>query len=231
MSKRVFDFVAAAAAIVALCPVWLAIAALIWLDDGGSPLFVQNRVGARKRVFKIYKLRTMRDERITRVGRVLRATGLDELPQLINVLRGDMSLVGPRPLTPADVARLGWDGGAHALRWSVEPGITGLAQLYAGRGARLSWFLDRRYIESWRPRLDAVIIGLTLVIAVIGKRRVRGWLRRYSARATVSEAGALGSWARRMRNGTLFTTPFTSAEKRYSSSSASRTIRRTVGMS
>jgi lipopolysaccharide/colanic/teichoic acid biosynthesis glycosyltransferase len=212
MSKRAFDLAASAAGILMLCPVWLAIAALIWLEDAGSPLFVQDRVGFRKRPFRIYKFRTMQHGRITRVGRVLRTTGLDELPQLVNVLRGEMSLVGPRPLTPADVARLGWDSRAHALRWSVEPGITGLAQLYAGRGARLSWFLDRRYIESWCPRLDAVIIGLTLVIATIGKRRVRGWLRSYSTRATVP--GASGDWARRIRNGTLFAMPFTSAEKR-----------------
>jgi lipopolysaccharide/colanic/teichoic acid biosynthesis glycosyltransferase len=213
MSKRVFDFAAAAAALVVLCPAWLAIAALIWREDGGSPLFVQDRIGFRKRPFPIYKFRTMRDGRITRIGRVLRTTGLDEIPQLINVLRGEMSLVGPRPLTPADVTRLGWDGHAHALRWSVGPGITGLAQLYAGRGARLSWFLDRRYVESRHPRLDAVIIGLTLVIAMIGKRRVRGWLRRYSVRATVS-GGAAGDCARRIRNGTLLTTPLTSAAKR-----------------
>lgn len=213
MSKRVFDFAAAAVGIVVLCPVWLTIAALISVEDRGSPLFVQDRVGFRKRPFPILKFRTMRDGRITRVGRVLRNMGLDELPQLANVLRGEMSLVGPRPLTAADVARLGWDGSAHAPRWSVEPGITGLAQLYAGRGARLSWFLDRRYVESWCPRLDAAIIGLTLIIAVIGKRRVRGWLRSYSTRATVSD-GASGDCARRIRNGTLFTTPFTIAEKR-----------------
>ena len=213
MTKRVFDFAVAAAAIVVLCPVLLAIAALIWLEDGGSPLFVQDRIGFRKRPFPIYKFRTMQDGRITRVGRVLRVTGLDELPQLVNVLRGDMSLVGPRPLTQADITRLGWNGSAHALRWSVEPGITGLAQLYAGRGARLSWFLDRRYVEAWHPRVDVVIIALTLVIAMIGKRRVRGWLRSYSTRATVS-GGASGDWARRMRNGTLFAMPFTSAEKR-----------------
>jgi lipopolysaccharide/colanic/teichoic acid biosynthesis glycosyltransferase len=170
-------------------------------------------MGFRKRPFPIYKFRTMRDGRITRIGRVLRTTGLDEIPQLINVLRGDMSFVGPRPLTPADVTRLGWDGHAHALRWSVGPGITGLAQLYAGRGARLSWFLDRRYVESRRPRLDVAIIALTLVIALIGKRRVRGWLRRYSVRATVS-GGEAGDCARRIRNGTLLTTPFTSAAKR-----------------
>ena len=213
MSKRVFDLAAAAVGIVVLCPVWLTIAALISIEDGGSPLFVQDRVGFRKRPFPILKFRTMRDGRITRIGRVLRTTGLDELPQLANVLLGEMSLVGPRPLTPADVARLGWDGSAHARRWSVEPGITGLAQLYAGRGARLSWFLDRRYVESWCPRLDVAIIGLTLVIAVIGKRRVRGWLRSYSTRATVS-GGASGDCARRMRNGTLVATPLTSAEKR-----------------
>ena len=200
MSKRVFDFAAAAVAIVVLCPVWLTIAALISLEDGGSPLFVQDRVGRDKSRFRIYKFRTMRNGWITRVGRVLRAAGLDELPQLVNVLRGEMSLVGPRPLTQADVTRLGWEGAAHALRWSIAPGITGLAQLYAGRGRRLSWFLDRRYVETCSARRDLAIVGLSVVIAMIGKRRVRRWLRDKSARAP-----AAGASARQMRSGTLFT--------------------------
>jgi len=178
VSKRLFDFVAAAVAILVLCPVWLAIAALVWLEDGGSPLFVQSRVGRGRRPFRIYKFRTMTDGGVTRVGHTLRTTGLDELPQLVNVLRGEMSIVGPRPLLQADITRLGWDGAAHAARWLVAPGITGLAQLYAGRGARLSWFLDRRDIETRCLHLDLAIIGLSAVMAIIGKRPVRGWLRR-----------------------------------------------------
>ena len=86
------------------------IAAAILLDDGRPVLFRQERLGHRRRPFHILKFRSMRDGRVTRVGRVLRATGLDELPQFVNILRGDMSAVGPRPLTADDVARLGWSG-------------------------------------------------------------------------------------------------------------------------
>src|SRR5690606_2482111 len=117
------------------------------VDDGGPVLFTQTRVGADRTPFRIYKFRTMRDGKTTRVGRWLRATGLDELPQLVNMLLGDMSLIGPRPLTFEDVARLGWDDGRHDVRFSVRPGVIGLAQLYAGRGKRLSWFLDVRSEE------------------------------------------------------------------------------------
>src|SRR5690606_37611613 len=151
--------------------------------------FVQTRVGKDRRPFRIYKLRTMRDGSVTRLGRWLRSTGLDELPQLVNVLRGEMSLVGPRPLTPEDVTRLGWDGARHALRWRVRPGIVGLAQLYAGRGKRLSWFLDARYVERRTALLDASILLLSVVIPVIGKRPVRAWLRGHAPAAVRGRDG------------------------------------------
>lgn len=178
MVKRYFDLLSAFVALVVLSPLLLVIAYSIKCDDGGPALFMQIRVGKRKRPFRIYKFRTMHEGRVTRVGEWLRSTGLDELPQLVNVLRGDMSIIGPRPLTADDVERLGWHAPPYAVRWSVRPGIVGLAQLYAGRGARLSWFLDRCYVtRRTRSTVDAGIIVLSAAIALVGKRRVRRWLR------------------------------------------------------
>jgi lipopolysaccharide/colanic/teichoic acid biosynthesis glycosyltransferase len=177
MTQRHLDLIVAVAGLVLAGPLMVLIALLIRLDDAGPVLFTQLRVGERRRLFRIYKFRTMRDGWITGIGQWLRATGLDELPQLVNMLRGDMSRIGPRPLTGADVRRLGWDGDAHAARWSVRPGIVGLAQLYAGRGARLSWFLDSRYARERCFALDARIVVLSAAVSVVGKRRVRGWLR------------------------------------------------------
>ncbi len=132
------------AGLMLLSPVFAVVALAILLDDGGPVFFMQSRLGRGRAPFRIYKFRSMREGRVTRAGAWLRTTGLDELPQLVNLLRGDMSLVGPRPLTAEDVRRLGWEGAERDIRWSLRPGIAGLAQLYAGRGARLSWFLDRR---------------------------------------------------------------------------------------
>ncbi|MFS8609123.1 MAG: sugar transferase, partial [Gammaproteobacteria bacterium] len=165
------------AGLVLASPLLLVIAGLILVDDGGPVLFTQTRVGADRTPFRIYKFRTMRDGKTTRVGRWLRATGLDELPQLVNMLLGDMSLIGPRPLTFEDVERLGWDDRRHDVRFSVRPGVIGLAQLYAGRGKRLSWFLDVTYVRERCAALDLRIVLATAAIAVLGKRRVRGWLR------------------------------------------------------
>lgn len=178
MLKRSFDLAAAALLALILMPLGLLIAASIALDDGGPVLFTQTRLGRNRTPFRIYKFRSMRGSALTRIGRRLRATGADEIPQLLNVLRGNMSLIGPRPLTGPDVERLGWDDSAHELRWRVKPGITGLAQLYAGRGARLSWFLDRRYVEVRSAGLELRIVLLTAAIGVLGKKRVRARLRR-----------------------------------------------------
>ncbi len=175
--QRSIDIAVAAAGLVLASPLLLAIAGLIRAEDGGPVIFMQMRVGAARQPFRIYKFRTMRDGAETRVGRWLRQTGLDELPQLVNVLRGEMRLIGPRPLTFEDVERLGWCGDAHTLRWSVPPGIIGLAQLYAGRGKRVSWFLDVSYVHGRRLALDAGIVAATAVIGIVGKRRVRAWLR------------------------------------------------------
>jgi lipopolysaccharide/colanic/teichoic acid biosynthesis glycosyltransferase len=185
MSKRIFYLLAAALGLLLLSPLLLGLAILIRLDDGGPVLFTQMRIGKDRRAFRIYKFRSMRGGDVTRAGVWLRATGLDELPQLVNLLRGDMSLIGPRPLTPADVQRLGWDDERHALRWQVRPGIAGLAQIYAGRGARLSWFLDCRYVQERSFRMEAGIAVAAAAMCVFGKRRIRNHLRCRQALARI----------------------------------------------
>src|SRR4029079_13879592 len=111
--------------------------------DGGPLLFRQPRLGRGRRPFSIVKVRTMRDGRTTRVGRVLPATVLDEIPQFGNILAGEMSAVGPRPLTGDDVRRYGWDGPEFDFRWESAPGLTGLAQLLGPPTAREALELDR----------------------------------------------------------------------------------------
>ncbi|MBW8900065.1 MAG: sugar transferase [Massilia sp.] len=140
MSKRLFDTLAAACGVLLLAPVLLAIAVWIRLDSPGPALFRQRRVGRHGRMFDIYKFRTMadrpddgrqltvgRDPRITRAGRFLRRTKLDELPQLLNVLEGTMSLVGPRPEVPRYVDR--YPPAVRQTVLSVAPGITDLAAI------------------------------------------------------------------------------------------------------
>ena len=153
--KRLFDVVVAGAGLVVFSPVAAVIAAAIKVADGGPVLFRQDRVGQGGRVFVAYKFRSMivdaerttgaiqatvGDPRVTAVGRVLRATAFDELPQLWNILRGDMSVVGPRPLRPGEADTTA-DGRllpleaipGYAARHRVRPGLTGLAQVYAPR--------------------------------------------------------------------------------------------------
>ena len=167
--KRVVDVAGAMGGLVAFAPVMALVACAILLDDGRPVLFRQERLGRRRRPFTILKFRSMRDGDVTRVGRVLRAAGLDELPQFVNILRGELSAVGPRPLTAADAARLGWGGRDCDFRWSVRPGLTGLAQL---AGAR-SLHLDRRYIADQSLRLDLRLIAMSFVVNLLGKRRAR----------------------------------------------------------
>ncbi len=154
-----------------------AIAAAILIDDGGPVFFRQERVGYRRRPFAILKFRSMRDGRVTRAGRLLRATGLDELPQFVNILRGDMSAVGPRPLTPDDVVRLGWSGSEFDFRWSCRPGLTGLAQLLGARADDDALALDGIHARSWSAVLDCQLIAWSFAVNVFGKARIRRWLR------------------------------------------------------
>jgi len=185
--KRAVDLIAAVAACLIFAPLAAGIALAIWLEDGGSPLFLQTRVGHRRRPFTVFKFRTMRDQQVTRVGRWLRQTGLDELPQFINVCRGEMSVIGPRPLTAADVQRLGWANQTHDWRFAAKPGITGLSQLLAGRSARYSRRLERLYLRRQDFSFDLRILTLTFAVALVGKRVVRRWLRHATVRSTHQE--------------------------------------------
>jgi lipopolysaccharide/colanic/teichoic acid biosynthesis glycosyltransferase len=177
-AQRVFDVAGAVAGLLVFTPVMAAIAVAVLLDDGRPLLFGQERLGYRRRLFRILKFRSMRNGRVTRVGRVLRATGLDELPQFINILRGEMSAVGPRPLTPDDVARLGWNGPDFDVRWDCRPGLTGLAQLLGAHADDDALGFDRRHAAAWSPLLDCQLIAWSFAVNACGKARIRRWLRR-----------------------------------------------------
>ncbi|MDW8468606.1 MAG: sugar transferase [Burkholderiales bacterium] len=180
MLKRAFDLIVAAALLAALSPLMLAIAAAIRLRMGAPVLFRQLRPGLGGRPFTLYKFRTMTEargpdgellpdaERLTALGAWMRRWSLDELPQLLNVLRGDMSLVGPRPLL---MEYLPLYDERQARRHEVRPGITGWAQVN-GRNA-LTWperfELDVWYVENRSFLLDLKILGLTLLRVVQGE--------------------------------------------------------------
>ena len=174
--KRAMDVLLSLVALAVLSPVLLAAAAAIVLESGRPILFRQARLGLAGREFAMYKFRSMvrdaasigpwhtasDDPRITRVGRFLRRTSIDELPQLLNVLKGDMSLVGPRPDVPAQ--RSLYSDAEWALRCSVRPGITGLAQALLRSQATEAQRrdLDLRYAREHGLWLDLRIIGWTL---------------------------------------------------------------------
>ncbi len=170
--KRAFDVCGAVGGLLFFGPVMACVAAVILVDDGRPILFRQARLGRGRRTFEILKFRSMRDGRVTRAGRVLRATGLDELPQFLNILRGDLSAVGPRPVTEGDAERYGWMGPSAAPRWRVQPGLTGLGQL-AGRSPRESLGLDRCYARRRSFAFDCRLIALSFVVNALGKTRAR----------------------------------------------------------
>lgn len=176
--KRVFDVTASLMTLLLLSPILIVIALLIRLDSRGPAIFMQERLGKDGTVFTLYKFRTMIDSapdgavtdpvldpRVTRVGSILRAWSLDELPQLVNILRGEMSLVGPRP---DRVFRLPTYTPLQKKRLQVRPGITGLAQIN-GRN-RLTWKkrydYDVEYVERWSLWLDVVILCRTVQVVL-----------------------------------------------------------------
>lgn len=108
----------------------------------------------------------------TKFGKILRNTGIDELPQLFNIIKGDMKFIGPRPLTQADIERLEWNTPYHDIRWAVKPGLTGLAQLAPICHKKISWFLDAYYSRNKSLKIDAIIIIRTTLAMLIGKQRV-----------------------------------------------------------
>jgi lipopolysaccharide/colanic/teichoic acid biosynthesis glycosyltransferase len=180
-AKRVFDFGTALALLVFTLPLWAVLATLIRWDSKGPAFFRQARVGRGGKQFDLYKFRSMRvdapkfglhptdadDPRVTRVGRWLRRTSLDELPQLINVLKGDMSLVGPRPEMPFIVERY---NARHWQRLTVIPGLTGLWQLSADRAFLIHENIqyDLYYIRNRNFFMDLAILLHTAVFAMKG---------------------------------------------------------------
>lgn len=186
-AKRALDIVLASAALLLLAPLLVAVALAIRLTSPGPAIFRQKRYGLDSQPFEIFKFRTMAaaacdpsgvqqtrsgDPRVTPLGRFLRRTNIDELPQLLNVLRGDMSLVGPRPHVPGMLAsgRLYEDlVPEYFVRHRARPGITGLAQVSGYRGstenaeaARARIAADLEYLEQWSLRLDLKILWLTV---------------------------------------------------------------------
>jgi len=196
MLKRTFDAALAGSGLIASAPLWAVIAAAIRLEDGGPIFYRQERVGLGGRPFVALKFRSMRpdaeattgavqavehDPRVTRVGRVLRATAMDELPQLWNILRGDMSFVGPRALRPGEIETTAngrmtrleeVDGFEHRVR--VRPGLTGLAQVYAARDVprRQKFRYDRVYVDrrTWWLDLRLILLSFGLACRAHGKR-------------------------------------------------------------
>jgi len=186
------DVVIATAGLVLLAPVIAVLAALVKLDSRGPVFFAAKRLGIGARCFRMYKIRTMRDgadaekpavahlnlsddsrlfkipedPRVTRLGRTMRRWSLDELPQLYNVLIGDMSLVGPRPFFEEDLSLY---EPRHYTRLLVKPGLTGLWQV-SGRSEILDFEevvrLDREYIDNWSMGLDLWILGRTLPVVM-----------------------------------------------------------------
>ena len=190
--KRAIDVVLAAIALTAFAPVFLLVAIAVKLSSPGEVVYTSQRVGRRGRIFRCYKFRTMvanaealqsslqhlnerdrvffkisNDPRVTRVGRFLRRYSLDELPQLWNVLRGDMSLVGPRPPLTSEVRHYERE---HMRRLDALPGMTGLWQVEARRDPSFARYLslDLDYVEHWNPWLDARILLKTIAVVLAG---------------------------------------------------------------
>lgn len=183
--KRTIDILGALAALILFLPLLACVALAVRLESGGPVIFKQRRTGHCGRIFTIYKFRTMTvaedcgevrqatrdDARVTAIGAVLRKLSLDELPQVVNVLKGDMSLVGPRPHALAHDEFYGERIAAYSSRFRAKPGLTGLAQVNGLRGEirdlrgmRDRIAADNLYIDSWSFGLDVAILAKTVMI-------------------------------------------------------------------
>lgn len=178
LKKRIFDFVVAATAIIMTAPLFLLVALLVAIDVGSPILFWQQRPGRFGHRFKVYKFRTMKaahdrkgrklsdEERLSSIGRFIRRTRFDELPQLFNILAGQMSFIGPRPLLPVDQSN------EHSARLAVRPGLSGWAQVNGGREVSVTdkAAMDVWYVHNANFLLDLKIILATLHMVVFGER-------------------------------------------------------------
>ena len=185
--KRLVDIIGSLFCIILFSPVMLISAICVKLSDGGPIIFSQERVGLRNKTFKMYKFRSMRqqtdeeeqkgwshknDPRVTKIGSIMRRTSIDELPQMFNVLKGDMSLVGPRPERPQFVEKFKEQIPRYMVKHQVRPGITGWAQINGYRGntsiqKRIEY--DLYYIENWTFFFDVKILFLTLFKGFVNK--------------------------------------------------------------
>jgi lipopolysaccharide/colanic/teichoic acid biosynthesis glycosyltransferase len=193
MLKRLFDILLSSIGIIGSSPLWVLFSLAIWLRDRGPVFYLQERVGKDGRIFKALKFRSMmkdaeketgpvqaveNDPRVTKVGRILRATAMDELPQLINILKGDMSFVGPRALRPEEREVHGnpdetniEDIPGYKERLTLRPGLTGIAQVYLPSDALRSekFRYDLLYIKKQSFLLDLKLIFLSFWITFRGK--------------------------------------------------------------
>jgi lipopolysaccharide/colanic/teichoic acid biosynthesis glycosyltransferase len=198
LAKRALDVTLSGTGLLLSSPLWAVLATLIKIEDGGPVFFAQDRVGEGGRLFRALKFRSMipnaeagvgalqaaeRDPRVTRIGRLMRTTAMDELPQLWNIFRGDMSFVGPRALRPGEIETSG--NGRHIAmeeiagyveRHSVRPGLTGIAQIFAPRDVprRHKFKYDRIYVGKQSFALDVRLILLSFWITFRGRWEVRG---------------------------------------------------------
>lgn len=188
--KRPFDFTLTLLGLILSSPLWLFLSIAIYLEDRGPALYLQERCGRKGKAFQMIKFRTMRhlpegkhlvisledDPRVTRVGRLLRATALDELPVLVNILKGDMSFVGPKPLPfKIDAPGSPYEDITQVLgyntRSQVRPGLTGIAQVYVPKGVdhKTRFHYDNLYVEGMSFWLDLKLIFLSFWITLRGK--------------------------------------------------------------
>jgi exopolysaccharide biosynthesis polyprenyl glycosylphosphotransferase len=187
--KRTFDIVASLVLVTTTLPLMLLVALLLSFESGAPIIYRQERVGLRGRTFQLLKFRSMRpdaeadgkpvwakvgDPRVTRLGALLRRTRVDELPQLLNVLRGEMSLVGPRPERPVFVEMLTQQIPFYAVRHSVKPGLTGWAQVRYSYGATVEQSIrkleyDLYYVKNHTLLLDLVILLETVRVVLLGE--------------------------------------------------------------
>jgi len=178
--KRLFDIIFSLLALTVFAFPIILISLVLILREKHPVIFKQNRIGLNKNTFAIYKFQTMVNEVPTKTGKFLRKTGLDEIPQFINVLKGEMSIVGPRALTDYDIKRLNWNTTTYSIRWKVKPGISGFAQIYGGQNKETSWYWDKKYIDHFNIAIDLIVVIISFAMNFIGKRRVRNiiWLNK-----------------------------------------------------
>jgi lipopolysaccharide/colanic/teichoic acid biosynthesis glycosyltransferase len=193
LGKRLLDVTLSGLGLLASMPIWAAIAVAVKLEDGGPVFYTQDRVGEGGRIFTVFKFRSMvpnaesgvgaiqaskNDPRVTRIGRLMRATAMDELPQLWNIFRGDMSFVGPRALRPSEIETTAEgelvsmaDIPGYLERSQLRPGLTGVAQIYAPRDVprRHKFRYDRLYASQQGFSLDVRLILVSFWITFRGK--------------------------------------------------------------